>query len=451
MSRIRPLLVCLGAALLLAAVLPQLALAVRYVKPKGATTGSCPESEPCRIDRGIDKAPEGEEVVILPGNYSIGGIEEIRTTKALNIHGPSPAEPPHIATSTDIGEMLTLGAGTRLADLEIEEKTNSYFGCAELGPGSTIERVRVVSTGQSGIITHEATVRDSIFVDSAESGAALFLVGPGTSVVRNVTSLATGDFGFALAVSTTNSVEAAAAVGNSILFSGSTGTDVSLQAEESGSKARAVLDHSNFDPETIRTYGKGMDTKTLGAGNQDSQTTPPQLVDLAAGDAHETAGSPTIDAGLSSPDLGTLDFEGDARVMGSAPDIGADEYPSSAPPPPPPGVGRPKISGLKLKRKAFRVKGGPKKKRGTAFAFTLDQVADVTITVRRVVKRKRKTAFRKVGQLTARGSAGSDTIAFSGRFGHTALPPGSYRADLVAAGPGGSSDPVSVRFRVLTP
>ena len=254
--------------------------------------------------------------MILPGNYSIGGIEEIRTTKALNIHGPSPAEPPHIATSTDIGEMLTLGAGTRLADLEIEEKTNSYFGCAELGPGSTIERVRVVSSGQSGIITHEATVRDSIFVDSAESGAALFLVGPGTSVVRNVTSLATGDFGFALAISTTNSVEAAAAVGNSILFSGSTGTDVSLQAEESGSKARAVLDHSNFDPETIRTYGKGMDTKTLGAGNQDSQTTPPQLVDLAAGDAHETAGSPTIDAGLSSPDLGTLDFEGDARRDG---------------------------------------------------------------------------------------------------------------------------------------
>jgi hypothetical protein len=36
-------------------------------------------------------------------------------------------------------------------------------------------------------------------------------------------------------------------------------------------------------------------------------------------------GSPTIDAGTAVPLLGSFDFEGQARIQGPAPDIGADE------------------------------------------------------------------------------------------------------------------------------
>jgi len=47
-------------------------------------------------------------------------------------------------------------------------------------------------------------------------------------------------------------------------------------------------------------------------------------------DYHLSSGSPCIDAGTTAipdpPGLPTIDFEGDSRVIGAAPDIGADEY-----------------------------------------------------------------------------------------------------------------------------
>ena len=75
----------------------------------------------------------------------------------------------------------------------------------------------------------------------------------------------------------------------------------------------------------------------------------PHLADPANGDAHQTAASPTLDAGSNAlvPVALTEDFEGDGRVRdsdgdGSAVvDMGADEagvFPPPAPPPPPPVV-----------------------------------------------------------------------------------------------------------------
>ncbi|HEX5035650.1 MAG TPA: choice-of-anchor Q domain-containing protein [bacterium] len=52
----------------------------------------------------------------------------------------------------------------------------------------------------------------------------------------------------------------------------------------------------------------------------------PLLADPDAGDFHLLAGSPAVDAGdASAPSLPAEDFEGESRVIGAAPDIGADE------------------------------------------------------------------------------------------------------------------------------
>ena len=60
-----------------------------------------------------------------------------------------------------------------------------------------------------------------------------------------------------------------------------------------------------------------------GTGNIDAD---PLFVDLANGDLHLAAGSPCIDTGsASAPVLPVVDVDGDARIIGAGPDIGADE------------------------------------------------------------------------------------------------------------------------------
>ena len=53
----------------------------------------------------------------------------------------------------------------------------------------------------------------------------------------------------------------------------------------------------------------------------------PEFVDPTLGDYHLSPASPAIDAGdTSQPGLPATDIDGEARVMGAAVDMGADEY-----------------------------------------------------------------------------------------------------------------------------
>jgi hypothetical protein len=78
-----------------------------------------------------------------------------------------------------------------------------------------------------------------------------------------------------------------------------------------------------------------------GAGNICAD---PLLVNPHFGDYHETAASPTVDKGSNGlvPSGLTTDLEGQPRIIGSAVDMGADEFqpPLVAPPVSPPGAGK---------------------------------------------------------------------------------------------------------------
>ena len=103
--------------------------------------------------------------------------------------------------------------------------------------------------------------------------------------------------------------------------------------------------------------------------------------------------------------------------------------------------------------------------RGTVFSYTLDQVASVTIEVKKVKagrlaagkckKPKKSTAKKKKCDLLAHklfraGKAGRNEVPYTGRVKGKALTVGRYKAVFTATGEGGSSD-ASVAFRIVKP
>jgi uncharacterized delta-60 repeat protein len=115
------------------------------------------------------------------------------------------------------------------------------------------------------------------------------------------------------------------------------------------------------------------------------------------------------------------------------------------------------LSGLKLTSRTFavarrstrlvgRAHAAAARRRGTAFVYTLNRDASVTIHVKRLRRGARVLKLRRSS------GAGRNRVRFTGRVGRSALRPGRYRATLVATdASGGRSQPRSVRFRIVRP
>lgn len=358
------LALCLAAPVLAPA--PARGARTLYASYDGYVGAECSEAEPCTASRAVDLASDGDTVELL---YSPGHDYELSSTSlglriddAITLRG-QPGQPwptlhvpssgfwgaaiqvlvPGVvvervrveATERSALELSTTGNhsneaepidGSVVRDVELEA-TNPGSGPAVYIDGeSTLERATVKRLGTT---THDALwleegplVRDSIVLRNAEAvGEGIRTFGSEDREIRlrNMTIGATGDGIFALAgpyeVSVRNS-----------LIDGQINDILAW-----GDSTHVVVSYSNFNPTQITDHPPEGEIELV-APNQDQRTEVFELVNPAGLDFHQLASSPTVDAGSVDAFTGSLDIDGEPRLMGAGIDIGADELPDTEPP-----------------------------------------------------------------------------------------------------------------------
>jgi hypothetical protein len=444
-------------ALLIANFLMTLAFAstaqadVRFAEPGRNGPEPCTQEDPCSLKNAIENAATGDEVIVTAGTYTVkAGLNPGVGVEDVYIHGDLAGPMPRIEGKAEGSMISNEEPGGRIEYLQIKNGAPNGGGltCAQEG---RIDRVAVEVLGQPSVgitLGDSCVVRDSLVRTTAPESMALLAIGTTaaeTGLVRNVTAIATGAGSFGI-----RSTHGGATPGtytldvrNTIADGPSGDLEAILGIDGPGN---IVVANSNFD-KAVAAVGT---TLTDLGGNQ---TAPPLFVDAAGGNFREAAASPTIDAGANDQ-LGALDLDGNARVLGPAPDIGAFE--TAVPPPPPPIASTAEILSLSIGPKAFKAAnlGGavasakkPAKKGpiGTTVSYALSAAGTVSFSVERktggrragktcVKKTKANSAKKKCslfkpisGGFTHTGIAGANSFKFSGRIGSSALKPGSYK------------------------
>jgi Ca2+-binding RTX toxin-like protein len=325
-----PLACALAASALLVAAAP--ASAVRYAAPSASGSGDCSSvANACTVsaavegDGSVPPPPSGEEIVVLAGDHVLPDTLSVGGT--LNVHGQDSGPPPTLRRTGGSGHVvfssLTSPGTLRRLRIHGDDITGSVAGVNASGV-AVYSNLEVIATGatsigftaRNGVVLRDSTVRvDNQFgvAVSAQEGVANKIV--------NVTAVATG----------TNSN------GVSVFDFGSGGTEVwkltmvnsiadgglrDVRAQGSNAGDNVDIDVRNSNYAVAAGIGSGSQVNDLG-GNQ---ATAPLFANFAAGDFRQLLGSPTIDAGSVDPQLGSTDFDGQARTIGAAPDIGADEF-----------------------------------------------------------------------------------------------------------------------------
>jgi hypothetical protein len=434
------------ACLALLALAPAAQAAQRYAAPAGSGA-ECTQAKPCSLNEAMSKAKANDEVIITSGAYTLSAPATLSfEATGANVHGDLNGARPTISGAVP---GIALAVFTPKSRLSYVDMTNSAEGAAAIGCATevTVERViakTVSKTGQGLAQLGSCSVRDSLIRAEGSEAVALFASCEKSEITRNVTAIASGAKAVGVRVSYNGFMIGGACVldlRNAI----ASGDLYDLQTNFGGpfGPGNITVENSNFDV----AKQEPSTTITQGAGNQ---TAPPLFVDAAAGNYRELAGSPTIDAGIASQ-IGSLDLDGNARVLGAAPDIGAYEFVPPAVVPPAPG----QIQSLSLAPRGFRavnageaIFSAEKKKKapiGTTVTYSISAAGPVGFSVerrlpgRKVGKRcvkqtranrtkKRCSRFKPVkGGFTHSGQAGANSFKFSGRLNGKGLKPGRYR------------------------
>ncbi len=280
--------------------------AIRYAAPNSATTsGFCTAVTQCRLDFAISGASGGDTVVLAPGTYAVNYA--VTASAAVHVTGTAGQPRPDIVGDPSrTGATINMSSGGSLKHVAVESGSANP---AITSKGLLIEDVIVDSGTGRGIFAKAgsgATIRDSV-VHTTGPGSAVVLTDDevtGPLHVVNVTAISSGagtaaiDNGSGGVVSIVNTIARGA----------------SYDIVKNGSVQNAQVSYSNYRPASSTGIA-------VGAGNQSAD---PLFADA---DYREASASVTIDAGTASfASIGSLDPDGNLRLLGLQPDIGAYEY-----------------------------------------------------------------------------------------------------------------------------
>jgi hypothetical protein len=315
-------------------------------------------------------AVAGDTVIASPGTYDLaGGSLGIADTN-LKLVGPGAGQATITTNAPSQSGVFILSPGVVVSGFHITNSGASGVGLQfGTNAGGGIGEGLSVTTASGDIACRfgnggTASLRDSVCSNTNPSGTAAIASGPGaapTDNLTNVTAYATGASTFALLAQTVAGQNKTVNVRNSAFVATNPNTIFAQNTTGDGTKLTVDIDYSIFgDIGTQATIPT--DLTITNPGPPTNITGTPTFADTDVV-FHQAAGSPTIDKGsatfLAAP---FLDIDGAARSVGSAPDIGADEFVPTVPMTPPPVAAGPTGQRAAALKKCKKKKGAARKK-----------------------------------------------------------------------------------------
>ena len=303
--------------------------ATRYAEP--GASGACTQADPCDLQTAVE-APavaDGDTIVLTGGPYAESS--EVTIDDAITVRGEGF---PLVETTASVGFRVA-DPGAVLRRISVEQASGSSAVRIEAGLGENVAArgggasACVLAFGPAGA---EPLLRDSTCLnESTSAGGEALRVSNASGLglaaqIRNVTAYAVGPGSAGLAASSSGGSTVGVDARNAIL----SGTSLDAYASATtGSVAIVSAFSSNYA--SAEQSDSGTASVTL-PGSGSNQTVEPVLANPADGVFNQLITSPTIDAGTTDARLGSADIDGEARVQGPRPDIGADEIFDFIPP-----------------------------------------------------------------------------------------------------------------------
>jgi hypothetical protein len=280
--------------------------ATRYASPAGGMVPGCAEITPCSLEYAITAASPGDEVIVGPGDYTVGTT--IETETPLWIHGqPGPVKPRIFAADKSV---LKSFVPQRIGDLEFESTNNGEGVLFVPANGTVLERLELFARGAESLglrAGNNFTLTDTlIFAENSTDAVGVFIQGTasGSVQLRNDTIVAEGTNAIGFAITMVAKDASLTVEATNVIASGSRVDASALQSPEAtGSSVALRFDHSNLDT------SEGAVTSTNG------QTAPPQFTPPNPRGFEQAPTSPTIDSGANDSRNGPVDIDGRPRAL----------------------------------------------------------------------------------------------------------------------------------------